>query len=178
MYDLELLMDLDLIVTMNQGSKEKLLKQEGSKYLGIEHPDKKNYRKNTSCGTCGKNLCSRQQLNLHMKALHGAGLPGYASRKWIRIQKEIIYKFCYILSNSAEYEICRIKGHYEYWMETLFQSIKPVSLLVVLLKVKIIRISEKGCRAHQHKVAFEFELPLNPWKQQQTIVIGKLEWNL
>ena len=61
--------------------KEKLLKQEGSKYLGIEHPDKKNYRKNTSCGTCGKNLCSRQQLNLHMKALHGAGLPGYASRK-------------------------------------------------------------------------------------------------
>ena len=60
--------------------KDVLLRQEGSRYLGKEHPSKRFYRKNSTCATCGKTLCSRQQLHFHMKALHGAGLPDYCSR--------------------------------------------------------------------------------------------------
>ena len=54
--------------------RDKLMREEGSAYVGKVHPSKKYYQK-AVCTTCGKTLCSRQQLHLHMKALHGTGLP-------------------------------------------------------------------------------------------------------
>ena len=63
--------------------KEKLQTQEGSKYLGREHPSKTflHPKEKRTCTICERTLCSRQQLHLHMKALHGTGLPGYVARK-------------------------------------------------------------------------------------------------
>ena len=53
--------------------RQRLMVQEGSR---------KEYKKNSqkvTCAICGTTLSSRQQLNLHMKARHGTGLPGYKS---------------------------------------------------------------------------------------------------
>ena len=54
--------------------KERLMAQEGSTYN--KYKKQRGARKAT-CAICGTTLCSRQQLNLHMKARHGTGLPGY-----------------------------------------------------------------------------------------------------
>ena len=65
--------------------KERLMVEEGGykdykDYLG-KYQQRKKYIKKATCPTCGTTLCSRQQLHLHMKALHGTGLPGYIERK-------------------------------------------------------------------------------------------------
>ena len=61
--------------------KERIMVEEGnytdrSDYLKQSQEKKKHIRK-SSCAICGRVLCSRQQLHLHMKALHGTGLPDY-----------------------------------------------------------------------------------------------------
>ena len=61
--------------------KERILVEEGgyanpSDYLR-KSQERKKFMKKSPCTICGRVLCSRQQLHLHMKALHGAGLPDW-----------------------------------------------------------------------------------------------------
>ena len=56
--------------------REKLMREEGSTCIG---QDRTKYYQKATCEICGTILCSRAQLNLHMKALHGKGLPGYGT---------------------------------------------------------------------------------------------------
>ena len=61
--------------------KERILVEEGSyadpsDYQKASQQKKKEVQK-SPCSICGKVLCSRSQLHLHMKVLHGTGLPGY-----------------------------------------------------------------------------------------------------
>ena len=61
--------------------RERLMIQEGSIANASELPKKtkewKKYVQKSPCTICGRVLCSRTQLHMHMKALHGTGLPGY-----------------------------------------------------------------------------------------------------
>ena len=64
--------------------KERIMVEEGSvvdrsDYLKLSQVRKK-YQQKSPCAICGRVLCSRQQLHLHMKALHGEGLPDYKPR--------------------------------------------------------------------------------------------------
>ena len=64
--------------------KERLMREEGSLNIGR---DLKKYYKKVTCDICGMTLCHRGQLQLHMKARHGTGIPGYGEsrgRKCIR----------------------------------------------------------------------------------------------
>ena len=61
--------------------KERILVEEGSyadrsEYLK-QSQEKKKYLQKSPCAICGRVLSTRQHLHLHMKALHGTGLPGY-----------------------------------------------------------------------------------------------------
>ena len=58
--------------------KERLMAEEGSMYTPEQSREKnKRYNVSVTCDVCGVRLSSRGQLNLHMKARHGTGLPGY-----------------------------------------------------------------------------------------------------
>ena len=64
--------------------KERIMVEEGSyadpsDYLKKSQAKKKSQQK-CPCTECGRVLCSRQQLHLHMKALHGTGLPDYKTK--------------------------------------------------------------------------------------------------
>ena len=68
--------------------KARIMVKEGSyadtrDYLKQSQERKKQVKK-SPCATCGRVLSSRQQLHLHMKALHGTGLPDYNTRKGAR----------------------------------------------------------------------------------------------
>ena len=56
--------------------REKLMVEEGSTSIG---QDRTKYYQKATCEICSTTLCSRAQLNLHMKAKHGKGLPGYGT---------------------------------------------------------------------------------------------------
>ena len=66
--------------------KERIMVEEGSytdpsHYLKRYQERKKSpSTKKSPCAICGRVLCSRTQLHLHMKALHGSGLPDYKSK--------------------------------------------------------------------------------------------------
>ena len=57
--------------------RERLMREEGSAWQGGLKDKFKKYYKKATCDICGVTLSSRQQLNCHMKARHGTGLPGY-----------------------------------------------------------------------------------------------------
>ena len=66
--------------------KARVMVEEGSyasysEYLEQSDHKRKKWYKKATCTICGRTLCSRQQLQLHMKALHGTGLPDYAPRQ-------------------------------------------------------------------------------------------------
>ena len=64
--------------------KARVMVEEGSYASYSDYLKKKNDRskfiKKSMCTICGRTLCSRQQLHLHMKALHKTGLPGYVEK--------------------------------------------------------------------------------------------------
>ena len=64
--------------------KARVMVEEGSYASYSDYLQKANYRnkfiKKSTCTICGRTLCSRQQLHLHMKALHKIGLPGYVEK--------------------------------------------------------------------------------------------------
>ena len=61
--------------------KERIMVEEGgysnSNDFLKEAEKRKRYVHKSACSICGRVLCSRTQLHLHMKALHGTGLPDY-----------------------------------------------------------------------------------------------------
>ena len=59
--------------------RDRLMREEGSAWQGKPKDKWKEYpsNKKATCDICGVTLCTRQQLNSHMKARHGTGLPGY-----------------------------------------------------------------------------------------------------
>ena len=67
--------------------KERIMIAEGSYIDGNDYhkqsqeKKKRIQRYQKACTICGRVLSSRQQLHLHMKALHGTGLPGYPIKK-------------------------------------------------------------------------------------------------
>lgn len=61
--------------------KDRLMEEEGSRYVGKRRDYNLKFVKKATCAICGVTLCSRTQLHLHMKARHGAGLPDYGLLK-------------------------------------------------------------------------------------------------
>ena len=68
--------------------KDRLLAEEGSEYQGKHKDYFMKFYKKATCAVCGVTLCSRTQLNLHMKAKHGAGLPDYGLHRGRRPNPE------------------------------------------------------------------------------------------